>query len=329
MTRGKFPDDCDDIEYYEWAKVYGKVKKVVKSVDVEEAIESFNEQVKVLKAHIFVKRTQNTHYNRLKENLKTNEFIIHVDYSENYKDKEQDEIQSAYFGYNSFSIFTACCYTREIGSTLLNKDFTVTSETTDHSRIAAFSCINLIIDLLQKKFPSQFNNYPVFYIWSDGCTLHFWSRFVFALMTHFNTDYTIQWYYKERHHGKGPMYGVGGTVKNMIFQHVQSKKCVINGAGAKDFAEYANKIINGISCLYLAESEIMAEPQDIETSPKIPRTLKVHKVLRTYHDDNVCKMEFYKLADEADPFHLQWYRKESDPEVCGRKRAATAKKDTK
>ena len=101
----------------------------------------------------------------------------------------------------------------------------------------------------------------------------------------------------------------------MIFQHVKSKKCVINGP--KDFAEYANKIINGISCLYLAENEIMAEPQNIETSPKIPRTLIVHKVLGTYNEDNVCKMKFYELADETDPFHIQWYRKESDPEVCG------------
>ena len=64
----------------------------------------------------------------------------------------------------------------------------------------------------------------------------------------------------------------------MVFQHVKSKKCVINGA--KDFIEYANKIIIGISCLYLTEKKIMAEPQDIETSPKIPRTLKVHKILR-------------------------------------------------
>ena len=80
-------------------------------------------------------------------------------------------------------------------------------------------------------------------------------------MTHFNPDYTIQWYYNERHHGKGPMDGVGGTVKNMIFQHVKPNKCVINGA--IDFAEYANKIINGICCLYLAENEIMAESQDI------------------------------------------------------------------
>ena len=60
-------------------KLDGKVKKVIKSVDVEEVIELFNEQVKVLKEHIFVKRTQNKHDNQLKENLKKNElFIIHI-----------------------------------------------------------------------------------------------------------------------------------------------------------------------------------------------------------------------------------------------------------
>ena len=57
------------------------------------------------------------------------------------------------FGNKSFSTFTACCYTRKIDGTLLSKNFTVTSEATNHSRIAAFSCINLIIDSLQKKFP--------------------------------------------------------------------------------------------------------------------------------------------------------------------------------
>ena len=92
----QFPDDCDNVEYYEWAKVEAKVKKVVKSVDVEEATELLNEQVKNMKAHIFVKRTQNTHYNRLKENLKTNEFIIHVDYNfaqvTNIKNKTKSKV---------------------------------------------------------------------------------------------------------------------------------------------------------------------------------------------------------------------------------------------
>ena len=69
---------------------------------------------------------------------------------------------------------------------------------------------------------------------------------------------------------------------------------------AKDFAEYANKIINGISCLYLVEKEIMAEPQDIEKSLKISGTLKVHKVSRTYIEDKVCKMEFDEVGDETE-----------------------------
>ena len=105
-----------------------KVKKVVNSADVED--ELFSEQVKILKAHVFVKRTQNTHCNRLKENHKTNEFIIHVDCSANYKNKEQDRIQSTYFEHNLFSIFMACCYTRKIDGTLFNENFTVTSEAT-------------------------------------------------------------------------------------------------------------------------------------------------------------------------------------------------------
>ena len=66
----EFPDGCDDVEYYEWTKVDGKVKKVVKSVDVEKAIELFNEKVKIVKAHILVKIRRNTHYNRLKKILK-------------------------------------------------------------------------------------------------------------------------------------------------------------------------------------------------------------------------------------------------------------------
>ena len=49
--------------------------------------------------------------------------------------------------------------------------------------------------------------------------------------------------------------------------------------GAEDFAEYANKVINSIYCLYLAEYEIMTEPQDIKMSPKIPKKFKDHEVL--------------------------------------------------
>ena len=41
----------------------------------------------------------------------------------------------------------------------------------------------------------------------------------------------------------------------------------------KGFAQYENKIINGISCLYLAENKIMAEPQDIKHSKNIKNSV--------------------------------------------------------
>ena len=66
----EFLNDYDDAEYYKWDKVGGKVKEVVKSVDVEKAIELFNEQVKIVKAHTLVKIRRNTHYNRLQKILK-------------------------------------------------------------------------------------------------------------------------------------------------------------------------------------------------------------------------------------------------------------------
>ena len=62
VTTKEFPDDYDDVWYYEQARVDRKVKQVVKSVDAPEAIELFNEQVQIMEPHIFIKRTRNAHY---------------------------------------------------------------------------------------------------------------------------------------------------------------------------------------------------------------------------------------------------------------------------
>ena len=76
---------------------------------------------------------------------------------------------------------------------------------------------------------------------------------------------------------------------------------------AKDFAEYANKIINGISCLYLAENEIIAEPQDIEMPPNIPGTLKVQKVLTLQTFQRCFNVDFWLIRrrDVGQRWNLQ------------------------
>ena len=51
-----------------------------------------------------------------------------IDYSEKYVNKKQQEIQSAYFGHECFSIFPACCYFRLANGDLINENMAVISE---------------------------------------------------------------------------------------------------------------------------------------------------------------------------------------------------------
>ena len=105
---------------YSWQKVDGKVRKKCLTASHRELFNMFNTQMPVLKKHIFVKREENTFHNNVKDNL-----------------EDQQEIQSAYFGHNTLSIFTACYCFRGGDGEVVSKNITVTSNATDHSRIAA------------------------------------------------------------------------------------------------------------------------------------------------------------------------------------------------
>ena len=136
--------------FYSWQKVDGKVQKTCLTASHGELVNMFNTQMPVLKKHIFVKREQNTFYNNVKDNLEENEMLVHVDYSKHYSNKDQEEIQSAYFGHNTFSIFTTCFYFRGDDEVVVSKNITVTSNATDHSCIAAHTCTMKVIEELLK-----------------------------------------------------------------------------------------------------------------------------------------------------------------------------------
>ena len=95
----------------------------------------------------------------------------------------------------------------------------------------------------------------------------------------------LRWYYNKRHHGKGRMDGVGGTVKNRVYRDVIANKCVIKGA--EEFSNYANKVVHGIISLYLPEADLLTELNDIEEAPKILEMLSIHMLVRTFNKDSI------------------------------------------
>ena len=50
-----------------------------------------------MKEHIFVKRIQNEAYNHQKDGLTVDDLLVHVDFAKNYRNDQQNKIQSAYF----------------------------------------------------------------------------------------------------------------------------------------------------------------------------------------------------------------------------------------
>ena len=114
--------------------------------------------------------------------------------------------------------------------------------------------------------------------WSGGCASQFRSRYVFHLLSTFYPTKEFEWHYN---HGKGPMDGVGGTVKNIVFKEVKSGRLSIKTP--RQFAEAADKLV-AIDCLYLPEDGLLNEPDNIKIeSPKIPDTLKIHSGKKSGH----------------------------------------------
>ena len=55
-------------------------------------------------------------------------------------------------------------------------------------------------------------------MWSDGCAAQFRSHFVFKLLANYGRDLQLEWNYNQAHHGKGPLDGIGETIKNVVFR---------------------------------------------------------------------------------------------------------------
>ena len=126
------------------------------TLSIEDALTLWNSKVQRLKEHVFTKRQQQSKISYLKANIKVNEVLIHLDYSENYKSQDQNDIQNAYFGRASFSLFIACPYYRcSKTNDIKTMPTAITSEVSDKSRMASITCVKKVIDLFYRKLSTR------------------------------------------------------------------------------------------------------------------------------------------------------------------------------
>lgn len=85
--------------------------------------------------------TQAKCFEEAKSSIKEDEFVLQIDYAENYAAVTQDEIQSAHWSHKQISLFTACAWFNCDTS----KSFVITSDELEHNKYTVFACLKKIL----------------------------------------------------------------------------------------------------------------------------------------------------------------------------------------
>ena len=150
-------------------KKYYEKKLIGKGGENADELESCIQDIKM---HYYRKTTQSKEYKKQIEEIKEGEAIIHVDFSENYKNKQQNKIKSAYYGQGQFSLYTVCIYMKE-DKNVTCKSYALVTLENDHSCNVSFDLNNFLINKLKEKTKTY---------WSDGCASQFRSQYAFYMM---------------------------------------------------------------------------------------------------------------------------------------------------
>ena len=250
-------------------------EKVLCKQTGEEVYHMLETQIEKIQEHYYRKCLPDaTYWAQIKEH-EEGEVMIHVDYSENFKNKQQNEIRAGYYCQGQFSLFTVVVYIKEEQDAVC-KNYTLVTPEKDHSCKISFGLNNFMIS--QNCLDYDIHTIK---IWSDGCALQFRSQYAFYMLNKFDPAINVHWNYFRANHGKGATGEIGGTVKHAVYSRVLANHVVIKSP--REFAEYANSILPHITVKFVDnDSMVLGHHNEWrEKTNYIPDTLKVHYVERT------------------------------------------------
>ena len=107
-----------------------------------DALDRRQEAMTNVKRYIFNKRQQHSTYVNIQEYLRGDRIANKLKFSRHYGNLKQNEIQSPYFGNESFSLFTACLFFKNQDKTK-NVHVRITTKDPDKLRVTTISRVDI------------------------------------------------------------------------------------------------------------------------------------------------------------------------------------------
>ena len=151
--------------------------------------------------HFFTADWQHYQYRLLKQNLKSGEVMLVMDFAENRKSQYQDEIKSARFNKQQITLHPVIAFYRSQSGQLVRHalGFITDDVVHDHNAVHRFTSCSL--HFLQEKLILSAEGPLKVYIFSDSCAVQYKGRGTFADLTHYALP--VQRIHYGSEHGKG------------------------------------------------------------------------------------------------------------------------------
>lgn len=275
-----------DVEYKK-NNLIKKCKRNVKEIKtgtLQDLMMLFERDLQDFKIYLYNIRHQYKMYKDVKDNLKTNEILLHCDFSENFTCKMFQEIQAVHFGASQYqiSLHTSVIYQKNKKP----QSYCTFSDATDHSPEAIWAHLKPILTNICEKSPEI----DTLHVFSDGPTTQYRQKKNFFLFNTITKDFglTGTWNFFEAAHGKGAPDGVGGVIKRLLDSKVAHGNDVLSAESAYTLL----KKETGVKLFCIDEEDISSIKEDHKASLlsliAIPKTMKIHQIQTTNHSHNIA-----------------------------------------
>ena len=248
--------------------------KIQKEGTIIDLINSFQKQIKVFCRHIFNIRQQFLAYKECRDNLKENEALLHIDFSENYSCKISAEIQSFHFGDSrvQVTLHTGVVYTANANEAI---SFCSISPDRRHNPAAIWAHLDPVIKLLRNKMATI----DTLHFFSDGPVTQYRQKENFFLFNKRLLHYGYchgTWSFFEAGHGKGAADGIGAMVKRAADKLVTYGKDIMN---AKQLFNILKEEDTAVKLFFITSEEIDYICRELAPNiPALKGTLQVHQL---------------------------------------------------
>ncbi|GBL78900.1 hypothetical protein AVEN_48877-1 [Araneus ventricosus] len=246
-------------------------------------VSAFEKQLLKFTCHVCIIKHQYRSIKFIKENLRIDKILLHMDFSENYSCKYTQEVQSLHFGgfRNQVSLHTAVLYYSK-DRTVQSVPFCTISEDYRHNNVAI--CAHLTP--VTKKIKNIVPNLNKIHFVHDGTSNQYRNRKMCVLAATFLAKLAkikiLHWHFLEAGHGKEAPDGVGGCLKRT------ADGIVARGIDIPNFDVLIDQLkINckGVNIFCVASAEIDDCDKIEVTLPSFADILRAHEISWTKEEN--------------------------------------------